>query len=426
MTEENPTPNQDPAHGQQDLARQPIPVSDDEINLLDYLLVLARNWRMIALVCIATFILSCGATLLMPNIYTSTARILPPTESKGGLSSMLGGMSDLAALAGVSVGGSSGELYVGMLKSRTVSDAIIDEFNLMEVYEQEYRVKTHAALDEHVTISLGKDDGIVSISVEDEDPERAASIANTYVEELKKLNVSLNLSSAGRERLFLENRLKMVKADLLAAEENLKDFQEKNRAISIDDQATAIIEAISQLKGELASREVELGVLLSYQTEQNPQVKSLREGVAQLKEQIRKLERSPAGKKITDDIFIATSDVPELGIQYARVLRDFKVQETLFELLTKQYEIAKINEAKDTSTIQVLDEGAVPDRKSKPKRSLIVLLATFVVGFMAVLFAFVREYSQKMPDEDRGRWEEIKSAMRLRKKGPSPRAQDES
>ena len=399
-----------------DTEKQPLPIdpAEDEINLLEYLLVIVKHKKMIFLSCVVTFVLTCGITLLMPNIYSSTARILPPQESKGGLGGMLGGMGDLAALAGISVGSASGDLYVGMLKSRTISDKIIDQFNLMEVYEQDYRVKMYGKLDDLVSVSLGKKDGIVSISVEDEEPARAAAIANAYVEELKDLNVKINLSNAGRERLFLDERLNHVKKALLNAEENLKNFQEENKAISLDAQASVIIEAIASLKGELASKEVELGVLLASQTEQNPQVKALREAIVQLKEQLSRLVLSPEGEKVTEDIFLSTSEVPELGIQYARLLRDFKVQETLFELLTQQHEMAKITEAKNTSTIQVLDEGVVADKKSKPKRSLIVLLATFVVGFLAVLFAFIREYGQRMSAEDRIMWQEVKQNMKIR------------
>jgi len=403
----------------QNIEQQNSPVAqapDDEINLLEYLLVVVKHKKMIFLTCLVTFILTCGITLLMPNIYISTARILPPQGDNNGLSSMFGGVSGLASLAGISVGRRSGELYAGMMKSRSIEDVVIDKFNLMEVYHQEYRVKTYEKLEKVVSISIGKKDGIISVTVEDKDPARAAAMANTYVEELQKLNVKLNLSNAGRERLFLEERLDLVKADLLAAEEALKEFQEKNKAIRIDAQASAIIEAIAQLRGELASKEVELGVLLSSQTDQNPQVIALREGIAQVKEQIARLERSPEGKKVSDDIFISTSDVPELGVQYARLLREFKVQETLYELLTKQYEVAKINEAKNTSTIQVLDSAIVSDKKSKPRRSMIVLAVTFVMGFCSLIFAFIREYGQRMEMEDRLLWLQIKENLSLRKK----------
>ena len=389
---------------------------DDEINLLELLLVIVQHKKMIILTCVTTFIVACGLTLLMPNIYTATARILPSQEDSGGLSSMLGSMGGLASLAGISSGGGKGELYVGMLKSRTVSDAIIERFDLMKHYEWNSRSGAYSAMAGMAKFSLGKDDGILSVSFEDEDPALAADIANAYVEELQKLNVKINLNNAGRERLFLEDRLKLVKRDLANAEDALKEFQEKNKAIRIDDQASAIIGAIASLKGELASKEVELGVLLSSQTEQNPQVVALREGIIQIKEQISKMERSPQGNEVSGDIFLATSEVPELGIQYARLLRDFKVQETLFELLTKQYEVAKISEAKSTSTIQILDNATPPDGKSKPKRAMIVILATFCAGFVSLIVAFVRGFGSKLEGEDRQLWEQIKVQMWMKKK----------
>lgn len=392
-------------------------VENDEINLLEYLLVVARNWRLIGKVCAAAFVLSLLVSIMLPNIYVATARLMPPSEGKGGLAAMLGGMGDLAALAGLSTGGGSGDLYVGMLKSRTVADAIIDRFKLMEVYGHDYRVKMYEELNELVKISLGKKDGIISVSVEDEDAQRAAEIANAYVEELQKLNVQLNLSSAGRQRVFLEDRLVVVKQDLVRAEEALRSFQKVSGAIKLDDQSKAIIETIAQLKGQIASKEVELGVARSFQTEHNPEVKVLREAIAGLKEQLRRLEESPEGKRVSGDIFISTSSVPDIGLQFARVMREFKVQETLYELLTKQHELAKIEEAKDTSTIQVLDSASVPDRRSKPKRLFVVLSVTFAAGLGALLWVFVREVFSNMGSEDRRIWEEVKAQIRWNRRG---------
>jgi len=402
--------------GQHQIQDEPARFSkvEDEINLLDLLLVLVRNKRLILGICATTLVLTTVITLLIPNIYTATARILPPQQEKSSLGTLMGGMSDLAVLAGLSVGGGSGDLYVGMLQSRTVADAIIDRFDLMSVYREKYRVHTYEELKEHAAIALGKKDGIITISVEDKDPQRAAAMANAFVEEIKRLNVRLNLSSAGRERAFLEERLVLVKEDLRRTEETLKKFQEENRAIKIDDQATAMIESISRLRAELASKEVEVGVLLTYQTEQNSQVKALREAISQIKAQLRRLEQAPGGQALAEDRFISTSEVPALGVQYARLLRDFKIQETLFELLTKQFEVAKVSEAKATSTIQVIDEAVVPDRKSKPTRSLIVFLATLAAGCMGILWVFVREYSGKMTEEDRLRWAEVKALARFK------------
>ncbi len=389
--------------------------NDDEVNLLEFLLIIIKYKKLIFLTCFVTFIVTCGLTLLMPNIYTSTTRILPSQDSQGSFSSMLGGMSGLAALAGISVGGGSGELYAGMLKSRSIADAIIDKFNLMEVYGQEYRIKTYEALNNAVDISVGKKDQIVSISVDDEDPVRAAAIANTYVEELKKLNINLNLNSAGKEKQFLEERISVVKDKLTQAEDLLREFQEKNKAIRIDAQAGAIIDAIARLKGELASKEVELGILLSSKTEQNPEVRGLREGITQIKNQISQLENSHEGKGVSGDIFFPTSEVPELGVQYARLLREFKVQETLYELLTKQYELAKLSEAKNTSTIQVLDLATPSDKKNKPKRSLIVLIVTFIAGMCAIFWTVMLEAAKSASEENLELLAQIKAHLRLTK-----------
>ena len=399
---------------QQYRSANPCPEAD-EINLIDVLLVLLKYKKMILVACMVTFIGMCGITLLMPNEYTANARILPPQETKGGLSAALGGMSDLAALAGVSVGSSTSELYVGMLKSRAVADPIIDEFKLMEVYKTKSRMGTYSAFKDHVEITRGKDDSIISINVGDKDPKRSAAIANRLVDELKKLNVRLNLNTAGRERVFLETRLAMAKQELASAEENLKAFQEANKAIRIDDQANAIINAIAALRAEITSKEVELGVLLSFQTDQNPQVKALKEAILQLKKQMKRLEENSSEKLQTEDIFIATSQVPELSLQYVRLLREFKIQEAIFELLTKQYEMAKLNEARDTSTIQILDAAVIPDRKSKPNRSTMVILATFVMGFISVFIAFIREFTGKIAEEDPVRWGKIKTAISFRK-----------
>ncbi len=410
------THHQDRAH-EATIARDQMKVEEDEINLLDLLLVLLKHKKMILGAMAVAFLLACGGALLMPNIYTATARILPPQQEKGGgLGALLaGGMGDLASLAGVSAGGSSADQYVGMLQSRRVADRIIERFGLMERFEWQSRMGAYQTLNGKIKASSDKKTGFITINVEDKDPKFAAELANAYIDELKKLNVQINLNSAGRERLFLEERLGMVKVDLALAEDRLREFQQTNKAIKMDAQATAVIEGIAQLKGEIASKEVELGVLLTSQTEQNPQVRALREGIGQLKAQLRKLGDSSTGRKVSSDIFISAADVPNVGLQYARLMRDYKVQETLFELLTKQFEMAKINEAKNTSALQVLDEAMVPDKKSKPKRSLIVLLATFVVGFMAVFFAFIREYGARMNEDDRQRWGEIRKQMRVQR-----------
>ena len=285
-------------------------MDEKEINLFDYLLVLARHKKLIFGLGLAGFFLALAIALLLPNIYTATARILPP-ENTDGVGSMLAEHSALAALAGVSLGGNNtADLYVGMLTSRTISDRIIERFDLMKVYDLDSRTKAREKLGKNVNIIPGRADHIISLSFNDRDPQRAAAIANAYVEELKKLNVQLNLNRAGRERQFLEERLTAVKTDLRNAEDALTQFQKENKAIKLDEQAKSTIDAIARLKGELAKREVDLGVLLSAETERNPQVRAQRESITQLQEQLRMLEQTPTAQKVSGDIFIPTSEMP--------------------------------------------------------------------------------------------------------------------
>jgi uncharacterized protein involved in exopolysaccharide biosynthesis len=325
--------------------------------------------------CLAAFVLASGVALLMPDIYSATARALPLDEKAGGI-------------------------YVGMLKGQDVADAIIDKFDLLETYQLKSRSLAYSALNSHVSISEGKKDQIISITVEDNDPNRAAEMANAYVEELKKLSEKNHLSGAATLRQYLEGRLVVVRQDLGQAEGKLKAFQIKNKTIRIDDQSAATIEAIARLKGELDSKEIELGG--------SPELE-------QLKTQVNALEQSSIGGKVSGDIALASTGGPGLGLQYAELLQDFRMQVTLLELLTRQYEVARIEEVKTPLGIQVLGSAIVPAKKIKPQRSLIVLLSTFAAGFLGVLAAFIREYGERMCEEDRQRWQAIKSSLGLRR-----------
>ncbi|OEU61252.1 MAG: hypothetical protein BA870_05500 [Desulfuromonadales bacterium C00003094] len=360
---------------------------EDEINLLDLLLVLAKHKKMIIGTCLVTFVLTIGVTLLLPNIYSATAQILPPENES--------------------------PFYVSMLKSRTIADAIIEKFDLSEVYRKKSQNQTYMSLDGHVSFSVGKKDGILQIEVEDKDPKRVAEMANAYVEELSKLSDKDHLNAVAALRQFLEVRLEVVKEGLAQTEQKLQAFQEKNKTIRIDDQTKATIEAIARLKGELASKEIELGVAMPAQEQQTAQDAVLREGFEQLKAQISALEQPPVGGKIPGDVTLVTSIGPGLGLQYAGLLRSFRMQVTLFELLSRQYEVARIEEVKNPQRIQVLQTAYPPATKSRPKRSLIVLLATFCSGFLAIFAAFFREYITSMSNEDRETWQQIKAYLRF-------------
>ncbi len=388
-------------------------MEEREIKLIELVLVLVRHRKVILMLCGAAAILSIIYSLQLPNIYTSTAKVLPPQKEGGGLSSlsaMLGQSGGgLASLAGGALGGGS-DLYLGILKSRSVEDAVIRRLALEKVYKTKTPEDTRRALEASVKMQADKKDGIISIVADDKDPKRAAAIANAFVEELFNKSVQLNLTKAGTERSFLEKRLEVVRIDLKNAEDSMRSFQEKNKAVKVDSQAIATIQGIAQMKAELISKEVQLATLRSYQTDENPQVRLLQSAISRLRGQLGEYEGSGMG----GDAIPSVGNLPNLGLEYARRLRELKIQELLYEQLTKQYEMAKLNEAKDSSALQVLDDAVVPAKKSGPKRSLIVILSTIIAFFVGVFIAFFREYGEKMPAEDMAKWMEIKSHARLR------------
>ena len=388
-----------------------VQMEEQEINLLDLLRVVIKRKGMIVKLSASVAIISIIYCLFLPNIYTATARLLPPQKDVGGggVSALLGQMGGLAGLAGGVLGGSA-DLYMGILKSRSVADAVIKRLDLQKRFKTNTLDDTRNALAGVVKCQAGKD-GIITITASSRDPKMAANLANVMVDELGIRSVQLNLTKAGTERAFLEKRLEVVKQDLTRAEDDLKAFQEKNKIFKVDSQAAASIEGISRLRAEIVAKEVQLASLKSYQTDESPEVKVLQASLGKLRNQLGAFSGNGVG-----DVIPSVGNVPNLGLEYARRLRELKTQEAIFEQLKKQYEVAKFSEAKDSSSIQVLDEAVVPMKKSKPKRSLIVILATVTAFFVAIFAAFVLEYFDKMSDEDRVRWQEIKGALSFRRR----------
>ncbi len=382
--------------------RSPVlePAPDpDEISLLDLLLVLAKHWKMIVGVPFIVAILTALYTLTLPNIYTAKAMILPGDDDNSMMGAMMSQMGGLAGLAGGSFArATKSELYVTMLKSETIKDPIIDRFKLMQVYKAKFRTDAYRKLDKQVDVSAGKKDGVLSISVDDRDPNRAAAIANAFVDELGKLAAGLNMTGASKNRTFLEERLAAAKADLTQAEDALKSFQTKYKAVNVTDQAKASIEGVAQLRAQLAAQEVQLAALQRQFTDSSQEVKTSRSTIVNIRNQIARLEGGGGNSSIP-----SISSVPQLGQKYAQLMRTFKIQETLVELLTKQYEMVKINEVKDVSPFQIIQISRAPEIKSKPKRAQIVLLISFCAGIIAVLFSFIQEAITLMSEEDRKR-----------------------
>ena len=365
----------------------PATMDDDEINLMDLLLVIAKHNRFIIKLTLSVAVLAVIYALLQPNIYTAKTVILPPQQGASTASMLLGQLGGLAGLAGGAAGiKSPNDLHIGMLKSRTIADVLIKRFDLQTLWEEKTRQATRKALEDSTVIASGKD-GFITIEYSDKDPQFAATIANAYVEELDRLNSTLAVTEASRKRLFFERQLKGSRANLDAAENALKQTQERTGLIQLEKQGGAIIEAVANVRAQIAAKEVELAGMGAFATPQNPDYRQIQQVIVGLRAQLAKLEANSAGS----DIKVPTGKLPETGLEFLRKTREFKYQETLFELLSKQFEIAKIDEAKDASLIQVVDKALVPEQKSKPKRSLIVILATMMAFFIGVLLAFFKE-----------------------------------
>jgi len=381
----------------------------NEISLLDYLDVLLKRRKIVIAISAVALVLSVIVCLLLPKEYLAKASVVPPTQEMplgiGGIASGGGAGELVGAFLGV---GSPADLWVGILSSNTVRDALINRFDLMTVYRKKTIEDARKALDRRTTTKRSRE-GVVSVSVEDRQPQRAADMANAYIEELDKINKNMVTTSGGRMRLFIERRLNEAKIELTKAEEALREFQEKNKAVSLDAQSKAVIETIGTLKGELLAKEIQIETMLSYSTPQHPQVEVLRSEIEQFKQKLRDLERGTAS---TDDaqgptaenfdgIFIPTEKIPALALQYARLLREAKIQETLYELLSQQYELARIQEARDTPTVQILDWASVPTKKIKPRRRLIVGGSTIIALFLSSFLALFLEYVQSQRESRR-------------------------
>jgi capsule polysaccharide export protein KpsE/RkpR len=280
------------------------------------------------------------------------------------------------------------DLYAGMLKSRTVADNLIQRFDLRKLYDIDTQVAARKALAGQTSIIVGRD-GIITIEVDDRDPKRAADLANGYVDELTKLTQTLAITEASQRRLFFEKQLKLAKDGLSTAEVDLKKTQESTGLIQLDEQGKAMIESIARVRAEIAAKEVELSAMQTFATPQNPEYQRLAQQLSGLRVQLARLEIRSGSSEVNS--LLPTGELPKAGLEYLRRLREVKYYETVFELLAKQFELAKVDEARDTSIVQVLDQALPPDKRSGPRRTFIVLATTLLTGVFAVGLALARE-----------------------------------
>ncbi len=384
----------------------PVPANDEAAEAPWQVVNVLRNlWaqrRMLGKAIFGGFAAGALVALLIPARYQSTTRLMPPDSQANASMGMLAALTaksgnGMGTVAGELLGiRGSGALFTGILGSRTVEDRLVARFQLHKVYGIRLEQDTRAKLAEDTEISEDRKSGIITISVTDQDPKLAAGIAQAYVKELNQLVAELSTSAAHRERVFLEERLGSVKLDLDDASQKFSQFESANKTIDIKEQARAMVQGAAAIEGELIATESELKGLEEIYTVNNVRVRSVKARIAELRRQLDKMggatatgnRESPA---ISDAAYPTIRRLPLLGVVYADLYRRMQIQETVYETLTQQFELAKVQEAKEIPSVKVLDAASLPERKSFPPRTLIALLGAFVVSGAAAMSIVARE-----------------------------------
>lgn len=347
---------------------------DDEISLLDLLQVVVDNLRLLVMGPLACGLAALGISFAIAPTFTAKTQFLPPQQQQSSAASMLASLGALGGLAGAATGlKSPADQYIAFLKSVSVQDALIDRFKLIDKYEVKLRTDARLALTGNVRIASGKD-GLISVEVDEKDPKFAAELANAHVDELRKLLGRLAVTEAQQRRMFFEKQLIQTKDNLTKADLALKSSG-INSSVLKSSPASAV-EAVARFKAGISVQEVKLGAMRNYLTESSPDFKQALSELSSLKAQLAKAEKEePAIKGASD---------------YVARYREFKYQETMFELFAKQFELAKVDESREGAVIQVLDVAEPPERKTKPKKAKIAIISTLAAGFALLLFVFVR------------------------------------
>jgi len=349
--------------------------SDDGLSLLDALVPLAEHIKLLTLVPLAVGVLAFGVASFVRPTFTATTSFLPPQQSQSSsAASALASLGPLAALAGgAGTLRTPADQYVALMQSATVSDRIIDHFSLMKVYDTELRVDARIVLGHHVRATVGKKDGLITVEVDDSTPQRAADIANRYVDELRRMTGNIAVTEAQQRRLFFEQQLTQTQKKLVQAQQAMQSSGVSEGALKAEPRAAA--EGYARLKAELTAAEVRLQTLRGSLADPTSEVQQQLAVVAALRGQLGKLEQN--------------TDV-QRGPDYITKYREFKYQETLFELYARQYELARVDESREGSLIQVVDPATPPERKSKPKRSIVALVATLLTALALTTTVLVR------------------------------------
>ena len=398
------------------------PASVDDgpaVGLADLLTWIGEGKRLIALVTLVAALASLAYALNAPFVYTARTTLLAPNSQQGGGSAALAALGALGGLAGGLVSPKSpDELYVALLKGDSVQRALIDRFNLKAHYKVETYETLRKVLPSYVRVSADKKSGLIAVEVDDESPKFAADLANAHAEEVTKVLGRLAVSEAQLRRAFFENQLKETKENLVRAEQALQETQEKSGMIVLDKQAEALIRGAAQRRAQITEREVQLKVLRTSATEQNPDVLRLNSELRALRAELARMESSQAGPNNASPVDLPVGRIPAAAIDYVRARRELKLQETLLEGMVRQYEIAKLDEAKEGPILQQVDVALPPDRKSKPSRALIVIVGTVLALLASTAYVVLRRYRGFVREHDpdsAAAWARLSQAWRLRR-----------
>jgi len=397
-----------------------VPAAAPSREAWDWLWLLWERRRTLARAVTWGVAVSVLLAFVLPKRYDSTTRLMPPDQQSGSGLAMLAAMAGrggfgIGSLAGDLLGmQNSGALFVDILQGRTVQDRIVDRFQLRKVYDLKYGIDARKRLANNTEIAMDRKSGIITIKVTDRDPHRAAQIAQAYVEELDRIVAEVSTSAARRERIFIEDRLKTVKQDLDRASQDFSQYASQNATLDISAQGKAMVEAAAKLQGELIAAQSELEGLEQIYTANNVRVRSLRARIEELQKQLQKLGGNSASTDTgatsttaaagvdgsNPAAFPSIRQLPLLGVHWADLYRQTKIEETVYELLTQQFELAKIQEAKEIPVVKVVDAADVPERRTSPKRKLIVIFGMFLSLSMSIVWVLGNTAWEQMHPED--------------------------
>ena len=372
------------------MTEKKLEVREDEIeiNLFGYLIVILKSKEFIIKTTLAAMVLAAVNSLFIPPTYLAETKILPPQSGNSSMSSLMA--SQMAGMGLSALGGkTTSDLYIALLKTRGVTDFVTDKLDLMNSYKLKSRTKMRGALVAGLTVRNDSKSGLITIGFENRKPQLAADIANAFVEGLQNFNNSLAVTEAGQRRLFFEEQLKAAKENLIKSEENLKAFQQRTGTIKIDEEAKAVIVTVADMRAKVSAKEVQLRVMKSYATTQNPDLQRLQDETLALKEELLKMESK---NRPGDDSVPTVGKMSSLGTEYIRRMREYRYSEALYEILIKQFEAAKLDESKDAALLQIVERAEAPEGRIKPQRRSMVVRTGMLFCFLSILFVLLKSF----------------------------------